>query len=299
MILPNSAFIAVAIFNLGRALRDGARSEVRMSPHKEEDGPGIDDIAPASAPGDGEDITADIVRRMINESADSALFERELSAVPAPDPDPVAPDLDLHQILAETQADPDFSGYSEYTETLLDTGYDIDPAERFASEVLPADEIQASEPIAVPPWWKPLVQKAWGDLVAFLKRPEAAREFATALLAVYTILFPGYVALYLVLAILSAVIAWLTLGPDRASELVVNWHARLAQRDPERAEMLRLRAARVSATITRWVDQLPDSWTTGFTLPDFEPTGAVPEKLKDDPFEKLAAQVHRDGAAQS
>jgi len=255
----------------------------------------------ADPPGDG-GATLDIVRRLIDET--SAAAEPAPVAEVAPEPQPlentaptpthqsVALEAGVQQIIAEAEAAP---GLADTPTRVVEP----DPAERFGWDVIPVDEIDHTDADTAPAWWRTAAAKVWDAVLRFMRRPEAPHEIALALLAIFTIIFPGYVMLFVVLAVLSVLIAWLTLGPDRASEMVANWHSRLAARDPERAERLRRRAARVSAVITSSVDRLPDSWTTGFALPDFEPMDAPPEKLKDDPFDKLAAQVQGSESPQA
>lgn len=144
------------------------------------------------------------------------------------------------------------------------------------------------------PGWR---RRAQASARAFLARPEATRELALAFLAVSVIVWPGYVAALATLALLAAAITWLTLGPDEAAERIAAWHGRLAARDPAKAETIRRRAARVSRAIARLADRLPDHWTTGLALPDFKPPQEAPAKLKDDPFDRLAAEVHGGGGA--
>ena len=79
---------------------------------------------------------------------------------------------------------------------------------------------------------------------------------------------------------------------DGCVELVVKWFDRLKARDPDKAERIRKRAAGVSNALNRGLERLPENWTRGLYLPDFETDGYVPEKLKVDPFEDLAAKVH-------
>lgn len=163
----------------------------------------------------------------------------------------------------------------------------VAPREKHVFEEL-LDQEDCSERSDSAMTWR---QRAFAAARAFLQRPEATRELALAFLAISAIVWPGYVAAMAVLSVLAAVITWLTLGPDESAERIVAWHARLAERDPEKAETIRRRAARVSRAITRAVDRLPDHWTTGFVLPDFEPAQDAPEKLQDDPFARLAAEV--------
>lgn len=125
-------------------------------------------------------------------------------------------------------------------------------------------------------------------VVRFFKRPDAPRWLALVTLMVATAAWPWMVAGMFGLALAAAAITWFTLGPDRASELVAEWHARLAVREPETAETLRRRAAKVSRVLAGIAEKLPERWTAGLYLPDFEPEREMPEKMKEDPFDRLS-----------
>lgn len=134
---------------------------------------------------------------------------------------------------------------------------------------------------------------AAGRVIArFLRRPDAPRRLATALLVIFVIAWPFQVLWLTLLIPLAALITWASVGNDGCAELVVAWHGRLKARDPDKAERIRLRAAATSRLLSRGLERLPKRWTQGLYLPDFEPEGYVPETLKVDPFEELAAQIH-------
>jgi hypothetical protein len=124
--------------------------------------------------------------------------------------------------------------------------------------------------------------------VRFFKRPDAPRWLALVTLMVAIAAWPWTVATLVGVALAGAAITWFTLGPDRASELVAEWHANLARRDPDAAESLRRRAALVTRVIAGIADKLPERWTAGLYLPDFEPEREMPDKMKDDPFDRLS-----------
>ncbi|MCI2399845.1 hypothetical protein [Aliiroseovarius subalbicans] len=125
---------------------------------------------------------------------------------------------------------------------------------------------------------------------AFVSRPDAPRMMALAMLVVVFIWRPGFVVGMAVLALLIAAIVYFSLGPERVAQMVAAWHGRLAARDPDRAEVLRLRAAWVSKRIATLVNRLPNRWTAGLYLPDFEPEGEMPEAMDNDPFDRLVPQ---------
>lgn len=129
-------------------------------------------------------------------------------------------------------------------------------------------------------------------ITRFLRRPDAPRRLATALLVIFVIAWPWKVLWLTLLIPLAALITWASVGNEGCTELVVAWHGRLKARDPDKAERIRLRAAAASRALGRGLDRLPERWTQGLYLPDFEPEGYVPDTLKVDPFEELAARVH-------
>lgn len=127
-------------------------------------------------------------------------------------------------------------------------------------------------------------------LRTFLARPDAPRLLALVLLAVIVVLRPWAVLFMVVLALMVGLITYFSLGPDRVAEMVIAWYHRLKDRDPDRAEQLRTRAAKASFTLGRVLDRLPVSWTQGLYLPDFEEVPDLNETLQGDPFERLVTQ---------
>lgn len=115
-------------------------------------------------------------------------------------------------------------------------------------------------------------------------------KLSGAIFAVATMLWRPWLIPSLVLLTLAvAAILWLSIGPDRASQGIAAWHARMARRNPARAETLRRFAARCSLRAERIASHLPDRWTRGLYFPDFEAdTGAD----TSNPFERLVPQ-HR------
>lgn len=123
----------------------------------------------------------------------------------------------------------------------------------------------------------------------FLRRPDAPRLIAIMLLVIAFLMEPWFLVTLFVFAMLTALVVYFSLGPDRVSELVVAWYERLRGRDPEKAETIRCRAAGLSKRASGIVERLPENWTTGLYLPDFEEADDLPEKMKSDPFDRLSA----------
>ncbi len=133
--------------------------------------------------------------------------------------------------------------------------------------------------------------RVWQRVHAFLRRPDATRRIGLALLVAAVLAFPLQVLKLSLLVPLALIIAWASIGSDGLVELVVKWYTKLKARDPDKAETIRARAAAVSRLLNRGIEKLPEDWTRGVYLPDFETDGYVPEKAMVDPFEEFAAQV--------
>ncbi|SLN76679.1 hypothetical protein ROG8370_03901 [Roseovarius gaetbuli] len=127
-------------------------------------------------------------------------------------------------------------------------------------------------------------------VVSFLRRPDAPRILSFLLLLTILVLEPGFVVFLFVMGLLIGLVLFFSFGPDRVQNWVMNRYRRLRERDPDAAERIRRRAAGASTRLSALVDKLPERWTTGLYLPDFEEPAELPEKWKSDPFEQLANQ---------
>ncbi|MCB1327955.1 MAG: hypothetical protein KDK28_00120 [Maritimibacter sp.] len=141
-------------------------------------------------------------------------------------------------------------------------------------------------------WTRALATALWRRVAEFMRRPDAARRLALAIIAFSVFVWTAEVLWLTLLVPLAALITWASVGNEGCVELVVTWFNRLKARDAAKAERIRGRAAAVTRGLNRGLERLPQSWTQGLYLPDFETDGYVPEKLKVDPFEELAARVH-------
>lgn len=155
---------------------------------------------------------------------------------------------------------------------------------------------QRAAPVEVPPAEKResrlarLALAALEQVKAFLAQPEAPRRLSLGLLVLIVFLRPLAVLGMALFALMVGLITYFSLGPDRVAEMVVAWYRRKKSSDPERAEEIRARAARVSQRLGKIVDRLPESWTQGLYLPDFEENKPLPECLTGDPFDRLIPQ---------
>ena len=127
-------------------------------------------------------------------------------------------------------------------------------------------------------------------LRSFLKRPDASRILSVLLLLVLLVLNPGFMVFLFLIALVMGLVLYFSFGPDRAQEWARNRYQGFRERDPDGAERLRQRAAFASKKLSEIVEKLPERWTTGLYLPDFEEPEELPELFKTDPFERLAMQ---------
>ncbi|MEM8732540.1 MAG: hypothetical protein AAGF79_21735, partial [Pseudomonadota bacterium] len=126
---------------------------------------------------------------------------------------------------------------------------------------------------------------------AFLRRPDAPRLLAIAVLVLFVLMMPGFSLFLLVLSLLVGLVLYLSFGPDRIEEMAKAWFQRLRARDPAAAEKLWRRATTVSNRITALTERLPDRWTSGIQIPAFGNTAQRPEKFDTDPFDRLAKET--------
>ena len=148
----------------------------------------------------------------------------------------------------------------------------------------PAPASQQAHPPTSPTKW--LVRIA----LAFLKRPDAPRLLSVLFLLTLIILRPGFVLFMFLIAVLIGLVLYFSFGPDRVESFLVTRYRRLRERDSNAAERLRHRAAIASKILSVIVDKLPDRWTAGLYLPDFEEPPELPDKMTSDPFDRLTGQ---------
>ncbi len=128
----------------------------------------------------------------------------------------------------------------------------------------------------------------------FRHRPTRRYTFA----ATMTVIFlwrPWLLPILFLVAVWIVLIVYLTLGPDRVTELVVGRWQKLRRDRPELAERLRRRANRMTLRLHAVLNRLPDKWTEGLYLPDFSDPAPDAKSVNsvDDPFEKLAKEAQR------
>lgn len=113
------------------------------------------------------------------------------------------------------------------------------------------------------------------------------RQASCALIAVLAIAMPLLLPSMLLLSTVLLAITYLSLGHDRSAEIAAAGYRNWERRDPDSAEIARTRAARWSARLSRLIERLPDSWTQGLHVPDFEKTDPEEDPFQGDPFDRL------------
>lgn len=106
---------------------------------------------------------------------------------------------------------------------------------------------------------------------------------AVALVLLFPLKTLALATLYMVA--LSALLIWM-LGYDRISRMTLARYHAIQVSDPRHAEVLRQRAIRICNRLDALLAKLPETWTRGLYLPDFDPE-EPPEQFASDPFERL------------
>jgi len=118
-----------------------------------------------------------------------------------------------------------------------------------------------------------------------VKAINATTPVVAAMLIVFFV--PLWVLMALtIFAVLGTVTLYYAIGHDRICAMAVAHYRTVDARDPVKAENMRRTAARFSRRLSRLADSLPERWTRGLYIPDFEPE-ETHEKMANDPFERL------------
>lgn len=122
--------------------------------------------------------------------------------------------------------------------------------------------------------------------VAGVPRPRR-RQVAIVAVALAILLWPLQILAFMLLTVITLLVCYWTLGHERAVELTAQTMEWLEARSPAVASRLRQGAQRFGKAVFALVARLPERWTEGLYLPDFEPHSEPPEKMRVDPFERL------------
>ncbi|KUJ73703.1 hypothetical protein AVO45_14020 [Ruegeria marisrubri] len=113
------------------------------------------------------------------------------------------------------------------------------------------------------------------------------RQVAFAVVALVVFLWPLQVISIFLLTVIALLVSYWTLGHERSAEVGEQAMGWLQARYPAAASRLRQGMARYGRAACALVERLPERWTEGLYLPDFEPPAEPPEKMQLDPFERL------------
>lgn len=127
-------------------------------------------------------------------------------------------------------------------------------------------------------------------VLALLARPDMPRILAIVLLVVLTVLHTGLVLFMAAMAVVLALVLYFSFGPDRVRTWILRRYSTFKARDPDAADRLRRRAAWVSRAAGAVANRLPERWTQGLYLPDFEEPEEGSEKWESDPFDRLSRE---------
>lgn len=120
-----------------------------------------------------------------------------------------------------------------------------------------------------------------------LRHPKTPRVALILLLLTALYLRPILITILVLCLILTAAVIYVSVGPEAVDDYILRRFEALKKRNPERADQLRRRAILGISVLNKMVDRLPERWTAGLYLPDLEEPAAPPERMQDDPFERL------------
>ncbi len=129
-------------------------------------------------------------------------------------------------------------------------------------------------------------------LKASLKLPRyrpTVRQVALATGILVMVVKPWLLPILLVLVLAILLVSYWTLGHDRSVEVGVRAMEVFRKYCPELAARVEGRARNGLRRVNAMVEKLPEKWTEGLYLPDLEPAPDKPEKMQNDPFDRLTA----------
>ncbi|SDC48375.1 hypothetical protein [Ruegeria marina] len=129
--------------------------------------------------------------------------------------------------------------------------------------------------------------------------PDGPPRWRVSLAILVLAILIGWPILFLVffcLLLALLVVPYLTIGHDRAMEIAAQGYDLLSRYSPRHAEQLRDWAVNRTTAMEQWLSYLPERWTDGLYLPDFESGVTPPEKMQTDPFDRLYDRLHRQDA---
>ncbi len=115
------------------------------------------------------------------------------------------------------------------------------------------------------------------------------RQAALAAGFLVMVVKPWLLPILLVLVLAILLVSYWTLGHDRSVEVGVRAMEVFRKYCPELAARLEERARNGLRRVNAMVEKLPEKWKEGLYLPDLEPASDKPEKMQNDPFDRLTA----------
>jgi hypothetical protein len=143
--------------------------------------------------------------------------------------------------------------------------------------------------VAAKPIFQPLMRRFWAFARA---HPPTRKQILIGASVLLILLRPWLVFWVILLALVLLVIVYFSLGPDACAEKTVKSYQWIAGRWPETAEKLRRSASTLFKRIGVLLDKLPERWTEGIYLSDFDvsETQAMSDD-QPDPFDRLTEQA--------
>ncbi len=135
-------------------------------------------------------------------------------------------------------------------------------------------------------------QRSKRRLKVSLKLPRyrpTVRQVALATGILVMVVKPWLLPILLVLVLAILLVSYWTLGHDRSVEVGVRAMEVFRKYCPELAARVEGRARNGLRRVNAMVEKLPEKWTEGLYLPDLEPAPDKPEKMQNDPFDRLTA----------
>ena len=166
-------------------------------------------------------------------------------------------------------------------------------AEMVEDQTHEESRFEAVEPVYAEPQEMPVAKEGGRTLLQAIKEFRPTRkQIAFVVLAGIVVWRPWLIPGLLFVLFWVGLIAYLTMGPDRVSEVAQGRWEWFRARFPERAERVMGWMQRSADRMDGWLARLPERWTDGVYLPDLgrSQADAEPADAQPDPFDRLAAE---------
>lgn len=134
---------------------------------------------------------------------------------------------------------------------------------------------------------KPGLFRRWRPRLSLgvLRRRPNWQEITLGALLTWFLLDPVRVASIFLLIVCSCILLCYAIGAGRVGRLLARGHARIAKRNPARAERLRSAAERLVDAVAELASWLPEYWTDGLYLPDLSRNASADDDIA---FQRMA-----------